>query len=1320
MMYIFSTLERRILNKKVETFKELSERSKKLSLFPTRQEAQRFVTDFNTAMVETVRQVPNFFTTGGGITRAVEGTVADIDYEFNYLTGKLEQQRKVQEDIILKAKPIIDLRLQEAKNIKLSLTWQQQIVPAIQQANKLIEDRIKARQEELNLLSNISTLENEIQSLRSGGSGIQSAQQAYDLESSLIDRRQALIKEETASKKNQLKIEMQMQKTELLLSRVNMRNMLASQNINDSEKELITESYNQISESLGLEKLKAGNLDRQESIIEAEKALMYAESILAEDQLRALASRDGLDKDYKKTVISAADRLKKQREDEQKLQKSQASLNSGRATLLSAEEVAIVDQIYAQRLANLSNEEKASLLALEKNILILGNAVDKEKYQNTIDAAQIEMEVFKARADIEQKIIDAKKSILDNESKIQEQALMLQNFKNPAIAEYKLTIEQQYALEAESATRRIQLIEQEARIKEDTIKKEEALLIAQTNLQRAEMAMRMVDVNARAGRKVFSDEQATSLLATFDEVIRLIPDSTSAQIEEVRSGAIVAAGEITGSLAKTAEEIYGWSKNNVVTWQGISQAFGERLKEDLRSSIPLVKQMANAFADSVNAAVDGFVDAIVEGKNIFKAVGDAFRNTLRDSFAEMAKNKLKEGIASIFEAFNLGDMFKTTEQKSAEASKVAAEATAKNTADVKTATQNADKALNDSKITWESIKTATETTMPTSINELKNSIDTSVVTGLTTINDTLINVVNTTLTTISNTMSSLLNKPCCEAQQPVTSDLADMVGAALRSAPSTVTIPMATGGMISGPGGPKDDRIPAMLSNGEFVVNAKATQENLKLLQAINSGNLPGFANGGGVSLYHTARNAKQLKKDISGATLSALTAEAVGLISPEAESLVEGLGLREVLKDPMYKKSLTEYIDRYLVNSLESKEIGRLMAGTFALGGKDLAVMLGRLTSNLVGPLMWLWDSYEFGNWVGNWLNENTAIQAKLANTIDQMTGLAPVDPKNPAMHAMGRATGGMISGPGGPKDDKIPAMLSNGEFVVNAASTKKYLSLLEAINSGNIPRFNKGGLVTSFEDKTVAGQYASNPSSGGGELGEKYVKSSRFFYDEQIKASENIGDYVNKADESINVWGKLQTFATDNVGKVIAAGFTGMATAIASGASPKKAFLGSVLGSLGGVIGGAIGSMAGPAGAAFGSQIGGALGGGIAQREFAMGGVMTSSGPLPLEKYAKGGIAKSPQLALYGEGSRPEAYVPLPDGRSIPVSMSGGGNVNNVSVNVSVTGGQAQTQTSSAGGKDQSEEQARMLGVAISNAVKQEMLNQQRPGGLLYKGRR
>ncbi|WP_161555859.1 tape measure protein [Mangrovicoccus ximenensis] len=54
------------------------------------------------------------------------------------------------------------------------------------------------------------------------------------------------------------------------------------------------------------------------------------------------------------------------------------------------------------------------------------------------------------------------------------------------------------------------------------------------------------------------------------------------------------------------------------------------------------------------------------------------------------------------------------------------------------------------------------------------------------------------------------------------------------------------------------------------------------------------------------------------------------------------------------------------------------------------------------------------------------------------------------------------------------------------------------------------------------------------------------------------------------------------------------------------------------------------------------------------ANGNIMTARGPLRLNRYAMGGIARSPQLSLFGEGRTPEAYVPLPDGRSIPVTLS------------------------------------------------------------------
>ena len=67
--------------------------------------------------------------------------------------------------------------------------------------------------------------------------------------------------------------------------------------------------------------------------------------------------------------------------------------------------------------------------------------------------------------------------------------------------------------------------------------------------------------------------------------------------------------------------------------------------------------------------------------------------------------------------------------------------------------------------------------------------------------------------------------------------------------------------------------------------------------------------------------------------------------------------------------------------------------------------------------------------------------------------------------------AQGGMVTGPGSGTSDSIPAMLSNGEYVVNARSTRLFQPLLAAINDYGLstPAFAAGGLAV---------QQASAPS--------------------------------------------------------------------------------------------------------------------------------------------------------------------------------------------------------------------------------------------------
>ena len=72
-------------------------------------------------------------------------------------------------------------------------------------------------------------------------------------------------------------------------------------------------------------------------------------------------------------------------------------------------------------------------------------------------------------------------------------------------------------------------------------------------------------------------------------------------------------------------------------------------------------------------------------------------------------------------------------------------------------------------------------------------------------------------------------------------------------------------------------------------------------------------------------------------------------------------------------------------------------------------------------------------------------------------------------------KAAGGLVLGPGGPTVDSIPAMLSNGEYVVRASAARMYMPLLDRINAMGLPRFANGGAVSNDNSvhKTANAQF-------------------------------------------------------------------------------------------------------------------------------------------------------------------------------------------------------------------------------------------------------
>jgi tape measure domain-containing protein len=112
-----------------------------------------------------------------------------------------------------------------------------------------------------------------------------------------------------------------------------------------------------------------------------------------------------------------------------------------------------------------------------------------------------------------------------------------------------------------------------------------------------------------------------------------------------------------------------------------------------------------------------------------------------------------------------------------------------------------------------------------------------------------------------------------------------------------------------------------------------------------------------------------------------------------------------------------------------------------------------------------------------------------------------------------------------------------------------------------------------------------------------------------------------------------------------------------------------------------------------------------------FANGGIASGG----FTAFANGGMVTGPTLGLVGEGRYNEAIIPLPDGKSVPVQLSGGagGNAAPISTNivVNVKNGQAESQMSG--------NQGNQLARELEGAVRQVILKESRPGGLISSSR-
>lgn len=172
------------------------------------------------------------------------------------------------------------------------------------------------------------------------------------------------------------------------------------------------------------------------------------------------------------------------------------------------------------------------------------------------------------------------------------------------------------------------------------------------------------------------------------------------------------------------------------------------------------------------------------------------------------------------------------------------------------------------------------------------------------------------------------------------------------------------------------------------------------------------------------------------GETLQAFAEQYKETLAETSEAEIQQLSIGEQWSNKM--KSYAENV---------GKSMGAAMAD-FIMGAKTAKEALGDFVRGIIQNAVSI-------------LTEWLAVFAIYSAFPMLASGMTPADAANKTVFGVSKkkATGGLITGPGTGTSDSIPAMLSNGEYVINAAAVQRLgTAYLDTLNS---PHYAEGGQV-------------------------------------------------------------------------------------------------------------------------------------------------------------------------------------------------------------------------------------------------------------------
>ena len=317
----------------------------------------------------------------------------------------------------------------------------------------------------------------------------------------------------------------------------------------------------------------------------------------------------------------------------------------------------------------------------------------------------------------------------------------------------------------------------------------------------------------------------------------------------------------------------------------------------------------------------------------------------------------------------------------------------------------------------------------------------------------------------------------------------------------------SSGGLITGGSGRRDD-VPAMLTGGEFVMNRAAVADyGVGFMKQLNERRVQGFANGGSVGdLFSPSFSGRQLrgKNQLMGFAKQGVTSGsgdfirggsggggAFGVVSlqpgsirgtqfqrrrdpveiarTEARGNALGLFFRQLESEEQRQEAWEAEQQRLLEQRIRQAEMERrrreaekrrreaekrakrssigsfigMVAGSF-VG----APFLGSIGGGAIGARL-ATGGYAQGGLFGLLGLGGLPSFQKMRADMEERGREAGYSPSNPAPRTRGGLLGGVIRQAAGV--DTVPTMLSGGEFVMNAAATRRIgRSNLADLNSG------------------------------------------------------------------------------------------------------------------------------------------------------------------------------------------------------------------------------------------------------------------------------